>query len=549
MDSPIVMSHSTSPPAAPWAPAPRVSSLVYRSSPHASESSKDHRPRPSAQDEVIASHFAALNAVEGDECWITGAGDTERVHIVPHAEGDCTRLILWLQLMELVPMPIQERAKWKVSHENLLPLSLSIHRCLTDGEKRKALLRPTREDLVLLVRVLEDGLQRECEQNFSPAWRPRWNEILQTGWPRKDRFGTLCLPSYELQLDIFDLKRRTISKWKDLAGSQGVSRVTGDELYPILLDHQLDTLQAPVSILAVVAVAVSQAWYISRSPGRRYREAFLEEMDIMSYIVNLLGSPSPSYFRGLQRPSALPPLPPLPQIASLSSPQRMREWPLTKPRTRSSAVASQLPEFSSSPPKGYKENLATALYEMDRAQIAEEGVSVSTDGGHEDSEGSGGASSFKSRRSEPRGDESRSSGGDSSIGSSDLSSISMLPPSPGLQDAKDATVVSNVTEQAQKQLKSSPEAKIGSTSVAPSMAVWHEEAQSLDDKQDLLLDDALSALASQLQAPSNQADSTTTATRLFDFLASPEPLDITSKLQAIEQRREEMLEQWEDGLK
>lgn len=90
---PTVMSQSASPDALPWLPAPRVSSLVYRSKPHASESSSDPRPRPSAQDEVVASHFATLNAVEGGDCWMTGIGDAERVHVVPHAEGECTRLV------------------------------------------------------------------------------------------------------------------------------------------------------------------------------------------------------------------------------------------------------------------------------------------------------------------------------------------------------------------------------------------------------------------------------------------------------------------------
>jgi hypothetical protein len=106
-------------------------------------------------------------------------------------------------MMELVPMTIHERAKWKVSYENLLPLQHSIHRHLTDGDQRRAILRPTREDLLLLVRVLEEGLQKEDEQDFSSAWRPRWEEMISSGWPRKESFGTLCLPSYEFQLDIF----------------------------------------------------------------------------------------------------------------------------------------------------------------------------------------------------------------------------------------------------------------------------------------------------------------------------------------------------------
>lgn len=444
-------------------------------------------------------------------------------------------------------MTIQQRAKWKVCHENLLPLQHSIHRHLIDGDQRRAILRPTREDLILLVRVLEEGLQRENEQDCNSAWRPRWNDIVEAGWPRKESFGTLCLPSYKFQLDIFNLRPRTICDFKGPAGLQMVSRVTGDECFPNVLEPQLDILQAPMSILAVVAVAVSQAWYISRSPGRRYAAAFLEELDIMSYVVNLLGSPSPSYFRALRRPSVLPPLP---QSASPSSPERIRDWPLTKPHTRSSAAAEpQLPEFSSSPPKGYKEDFAPALFEMHTAQVAEQEASVSTDGEQEGSEGSGGPRSSRGRGSEPRGHESRSSGGDSSVNSSDLSSVSMLSAPPGLHEAKDATAVSAIAEQAQGQLERSLEGKRGSDSVAANVALWHEEAQSLDDKQDLMLDTVVSALAKQLQASPKHADGTRTSAQLFDFLVSAEPLDITTKLKAIEQRREEMLEQWPDGVK
>ncbi|PWN19344.1 hypothetical protein BCV69DRAFT_300663 [Microstroma glucosiphilum] len=544
------MSHSTSPKADTSLPNPRVSSLVYRCSSHQRESSSNSPPQPLAQNTIITSRFTALNGVEDDYCWITDTGLPEGVHVVPHAESDCTRLILWLQTMEIVPRTIQSRTTWKVSHENQLPLAHSIYRHLTttDGERRRALLRPTRGDLVLLVRVLEEGLQREEEREHSTsAWRPHWGDIVEAGWPRKESFGTFSLPSHEYQLDIFDLKRRTILTYKGSAEPQAATRVTGDERYPITLKHPLDSIRAPLNVLSVVAVAVSQMRYISRAPGRIYRADFMDDLDIMSYIINLLGCPTPTYFRRLQRPSVLPPLP---DSASPASSERIREWP-SRARTRSSAAAPGVPQFSSSTPEGYKENLDPALYGMERVQIVEQEASVSTEAGHDDSERDGGPGSPKSRGTEAEGEEGRSNGGHYSHSTSDLSSISMHTSSE-LQDAKDAMTVSSVEEPPPEELRSSVEAGDCYEPRPLSVAHWHEESRALDDRQDELFESAASALAQRLQACSSHVASATVAsatTPLFDFLVSTEPLDITPMLQSIDERREELLEQWEDGLK
>lgn len=42
---------------------------------------------------AITRHFDALNGVEEGECWVTRASEADRVHVVPHAEGACTRLV------------------------------------------------------------------------------------------------------------------------------------------------------------------------------------------------------------------------------------------------------------------------------------------------------------------------------------------------------------------------------------------------------------------------------------------------------------------------
>lgn len=157
--------------------------------------------------------------------------------------------------------------------------------------------------------LCEEGLSqyksgKEEEELTGSAWRPQWAEMVEAGWLRKESFGTLSRPSHEYQLDIFDLIPFSIVNLKDHARAQVSTRMTGDEIYSNVLQHQLDTSQAPLSILAVVAVAVSQAWYISRALGQIYHAAFMDELDIMSYIVNLLSSPTPTYFRGPQRLSS-----------------------------------------------------------------------------------------------------------------------------------------------------------------------------------------------------------------------------------------------------
>lgn len=74
-------------------PAPRISTLIYRSSPRVEEPGSDWRPRPSVAERAITRHFDALNGVEEGECWVTRASEADRVHVVPHAEGACTRLV------------------------------------------------------------------------------------------------------------------------------------------------------------------------------------------------------------------------------------------------------------------------------------------------------------------------------------------------------------------------------------------------------------------------------------------------------------------------
>lgn len=221
-------------------------------------------------------------------------------------------------------MTTTERAKWKVSPENLLPLAPGIHKHLTDGPARRAILRPTRQDLVSLVRVLEEGLRREEDQLLTSVWRPPWTEMVAAGWVNRESFETSSRSSYEYQLDGFDLIPFSIVNLKDPMTCKLATRVTGDETYLIALQHPLDNLKAPLNILSVVAVAVSQMRHISRAPGRVYRADFMDDLEIMSYIVNLLGCPTPTYARRLQRPSVLPPLPHS-ASASPSSSEQIRE--------------------------------------------------------------------------------------------------------------------------------------------------------------------------------------------------------------------------------
>jgi hypothetical protein len=446
-------------------------------------------------------------------------------------------------MIEIVPLTIRDRARWKVSPENLLPLAHGVYKHLTDGPARRAILRPTREDLALLVRVLEEGLRREEDQLFTSSWRPHWQEMVEAGRPRKESFETLSRSSHQYQLDVFDLIPFSMANWKDPMIGGPATRVTGDEKYPIALQQPLDNIKAPLNILSIVAVAVSQMRHISRVADRNHRAAFLEDLDIMSYVVKLLESPNPSYFRGLHRPSVLPPLP---DSASPTSSERIREWP-SRTQTCSSAATPGLPEFSSSPPEGYKENLAPRLYGMERVQIAEQEASVSTEERHDDSEGDGGPGSSKSRGTDPEGEEGRSNGGHSSNTTSDLSSISMHTLSE-LQDVKDAMTVSSVKEPPPEELEQSVKAGDCYEPRPSSVAHWHEESRALDDRQDQLLDGVASSLAKELQIRSDHAGSATAATPLFNFLMSDEPLDIAAKLQAIEERREALLEQWEEEL-
>jgi hypothetical protein len=78
-------------------------------------------------------------------------------------------------------------------------------------------------------------------------------------------------------------------------------------------------------------------------------------------------------------------------------------------------------------------------------------------------------------------------------------------------------------------------------------AEWHKLWQSLDDEQDLVFGTAAFALVQQLQASYTEAHTATSAGP-FDFLVDQQPFEITPKLQLIDQRREEILEQWDEVL-
>lgn len=77
----------------PALPAPRVSSLVYRSEVDRREPSSEQRPRPSVAEVAIAERFESVNGVGKGQCWVTKTGDAEKVHIVPHAEAKWARLV------------------------------------------------------------------------------------------------------------------------------------------------------------------------------------------------------------------------------------------------------------------------------------------------------------------------------------------------------------------------------------------------------------------------------------------------------------------------
>ncbi|PWN19345.1 hypothetical protein BCV69DRAFT_300664 [Microstroma glucosiphilum] len=85
----------------------------------------------------------------------------------------------------------------------------------------------------------------------------------------------------------------------------------------------------------------------------------------------------------------------------------------------------------------------------------------------------------------------------------------------------------------------------------PFGALWHQQWQSLDDEQDLVVKTAASALAQGLHART-QTSVTGTAdaqSSLFGFLVNDESLlGIALRLQMIEHRRERMWEQWEEVL-
>lgn len=453
--------------------------------------------------------------------------------------------------MELTPTNLRERTKWKVSSANLVPLSHHIHRHLTDGKSRQAIIRPTRADLLQLVLVLEDALARQSAESSQGAWQPRWEQLLQQLWPRKETIGTVCLPKYEYQIDIFELRPDTIMNCKAPRLFRTLEEASGDKTYPNTMEHGLENFKAPLSILSVVAVAVSQMWYVSQQSGRRYQPDFLEDLEIMLYVVNVLGSPDLTSFRSFMRPSVLPLLPLLSEAASFVP--RPRHWPVVS-ATPSAAPGAALPEFSSSPPHDFREMLAPDLYGMESDQTPQEvGPTEASDQGGDESGGSGGGNSSQTGdKSDSVRDNSPSSGLSSSMGTSGLTRST----GDTFGDSQMGEVESHAvapslglgtkTEDAAHHHQSRPVEASENQQVDSFEAQWHEVWQSLEEEHDSVLETAASALVEQFRASCTETSTATSAG--FEFLVSEEPLNITPKLQSIDQRREEMLEQWDEVL-
>jgi hypothetical protein len=378
----------------------------------------------------------------------------------------------------------------------------------------------------------------------------------------------MCRAEYEYQVDFFNLSPRNIFDCKAPPSLQQLREEPGVRTYPNSLQHGLDAFKAPLSILSVIAVAVSQMWFVSSASDRRYKSSFLEDLDVMAYVINILGSPAPDYFKGLKRPSVLPALPDRPS-SSTSSP-RLRRWP-SLPILRRTATESGLPDFSSSPPPGYREKSVVDLFNMESDQTPEEEGLLDPSGGHErgdDSESSGGeGSSGRMGRSDPGREESQSDGQRSSTATSSLPSGSVDTFGDSQTDeveldaatsslhlaskAKDAALYSDSIEPEDQEPNESFSAE--QSDMQSGGASWHQEWQSLDDEQDLVLKTAALALVEDLQASSQTGVKTTdnaaAASSLFDFLVNEAPLqEVASKLHWIEERREVMLEQWEEVL-
>jgi hypothetical protein len=375
----------------------------------------------------------------------------------------------------------------------------------------------------------------------------------------------MCILEYEYQIDFFALEPDNVMNAKAPAPFHILKQEPGHTTYPNTMQYPLETFKAPLSILSVIAVAVSQMHYVSRNSGRRYKLDFLQDLDVMSYVVNILGSAAPESFRTMNRPSVLPPLPPVDRSSQTST--RLRQWPNVD-ASRPIDPTSSLPLFSSSPPQGYRENLAVPLYrlESEEMQGSEEGVPAARAGRRddaEDNEGSAGASSMQQRRpGESRSARHPSSMGTSSrqshsaVTESDMTDADMHALASALQlDGKAAADVSlhsdsDGSEEEGSRERRPSEERDESDDDAPVGTLWHLQYQTLDDEQDALLDAAASALAGRIttaQARSSQETSPTDAGNLlFNFLVSVEPLpDVAPELRSIEDRRERMLRQWD----
>lgn len=466
---------------------------------------------------------------------------------------------MWLQLMELVPMNLAERSKWKVSPRNLLPLQYSLHLDLTDGTARRALLRPTRADLHDLVRALEAGLTQE-EKMLSTAivsghnvsgWRPDWNTIIKDNWSRKVNAGSSEWLSFEYQIDFFNLREGAIITTKGDSGLRYLKEAPGIRQYPNCLERELESVYAPLSVLLVIAIAVSQMHWVSRAvPAHSfYQQTFVDDLDTMSYVVNLVGSLSPSDFRSLKRPSVLPFDRPV--VKGLALPSVVREWP-RRSRLRSSSTTGSNFVFSSSPPEDYDTKWASELQGLKvEPEEAIDMPETSDNGDESDDNRSGGAGGA--------GEGHRGAPGESPSTSEESSSGTMSPMSQGFGDTSRQREHREGGDSPPSEhgnlpstlKRSSLKTDINRTELGPRETshedLRHEEWELLDDEQDELLNTAREALIQRLQALAmpTRPYCAKASTLMSTFLVGSDPLAIATKLDDIERRRREIIDEWE----
>lgn len=455
---------------------------------------------------------------------------------------------MWLQLTGLVPMGLAERSRWKVSYQNLLPLRPEVHFYLTDGDARGAILRPTRTDLHSLVRALEAGLAQEerkagravVEGRNVSGWTPDWNTLICDNWSRKVSAGSRQWMSFEYQFDFFHFEERSISSMRGDSGNHVLTEAPGSRKYPNRLQRDLETVYAPLSVLSIIAVAVSQMHFVSKSVGAEagWQKTFMEDLDTMSYIVNVVGSASPHDFRSLKRPEVLSF--DRPQTKGVALPPILRAWP-RKVGLRSSSTADGDFVFSSSPPAGYETDLASRLHGLTVEHDEVEEMSSDADR-RDESEGSGGAGA---------GEGHTGAQGESRSGSEESSSGTTSGMSQGFVDTS--------RQREHREGGDSPPSEHGTLPCTLKRGsdinrtelshedLRHAEWELLDHEQDELLHTAREALIQALQslAMPTRPCGAKTSTMLSTFLVGSDPLAIATKLDDIERRRREIIDEWE----